>query len=99
MRVGLSWEWIGLKVEREGEGYSSFCLKCFLTWCDILDNRIGRLHTNFEVSTTLSKKVLIFSQILSTSTFKVELKWKWIQFGEKIRTFLMKIGMQSNYIP
>ena len=24
-RVGLSWKWIGLKVEMEGEGYSYFC--------------------------------------------------------------------------
>ena len=27
---------------------------------DILDEPIGRLHTNFQVSATLSKKVLIF---------------------------------------
>ena len=60
-RVGLSWEWIGLKVEVEGEGYSYFCIKYSLYGCDLLDNRIGRLHTNFQVSATLSKKVLIFS--------------------------------------
>ena len=46
-RVGLSWEWIGLKVEGEVEGYSYFCLKCSLYGRDLLDNRIGRLHTNF----------------------------------------------------
>ena len=61
IRVGLSWEWIALKVEGEGEGYSWFCLKCSLYGCDFLDNRIGRLHTNFQVSVTLNKKVLIFS--------------------------------------
>ena len=70
LRVDLSWEWIVLKVEMEG--YSSFCITCSLYGCDILDNRIGRLHTNFQVSATLSKKVLFFFlQILSTSTFKV----------------------------
>ena len=46
-----------LKVEGEGEGYSSFCIKCPLYGCDLLDNRISRLHTNFQVSATLSKKV------------------------------------------
>ena len=29
---------------------------------DNLDGCIGRLHTNFQISATLSKKVLIFSQ-------------------------------------
>ena len=29
---------------------------------DILDGYIGRLHTNFQISATHSKKVLIFSQ-------------------------------------
>ena len=28
IRVGPPWEWIGLKVEGEVEGYSYFCLKC-----------------------------------------------------------------------
>ena len=62
---------IGVGVEGEGEGegfYSSFCFKCTLTWdmghthdgCDLLDNRIGRLLTKFQISATLSKKVLIF---------------------------------------
>ena len=30
-----------------------------LLGCDLLDNHIGRVHTNFQVSDTLSKKVLI----------------------------------------
>ena len=64
IRVDPSWEWIGLKVEgeveREVEGYSYFCLKCSLYGCDLLDNRIGRLHTNFQVSATLSKKSELF---------------------------------------
>ena len=35
---------------------------------------IGRLHTNFQISATLSKKYLIFSKNLSTSTFDVEVE-------------------------
>ena len=44
------------------EGYSFFALNVPSHGCDLIDNRIGRLHTNFHVSATLSKKVLIFPQ-------------------------------------
>ena len=36
---------------------------------DFLDGCIGRLHTNFQISATLSKKVLIFVQKCHFSTF------------------------------
>ena len=36
---------------------------------DNIDGGIGRLHTNFEISGTLSKKVLIFVPKMHFSTF------------------------------
>ena len=84
LRVGPSWEWIELKVEGEGEGYSFFCFKCTLHGSDLLDNRIGRLHTNFQISATLSKKVLIFSpnfiHFHFHFHFKVDKIWGWFVF-------------------
>ena len=55
---------------------------------DLLDNRKGRLHTNFLISATLSKKVLIFSKKLftSTSTFKFEVEVDTI-WGENQKFF------------
>ena len=35
---------------------------------DLLDGGIGRLHTNFQISATLSKKVLIFLANLEISS-------------------------------
>ena len=49
----------GVKIEK-GKGIALFALNVPLHGCDLLDNRIGRLHTNFQISATLSKKVLIF---------------------------------------
>ena len=43
-----------LNVGGETVGYAP------LLGYDFLDNRIGRLHTYFQISATLSKKVLIF---------------------------------------
>ena len=72
----------------EVEGYSFFALNVPLHGRDLLDNYIGRLHTNFQMSATLSKKVLIFFSInlsTPTSTFKVEVEVDTI-WG-KIRNF------------
>ena len=88
-------------MKEKAEGYSYFCITCSLYGCDLLDNCIGRLHTNFQVSATLSKKVLIFSHNFSTSTptLKVEVDNIWgknqIFFTES--SIDLKIGMQSTY--
>ena len=79
------------KIGVEVEGYRSFCLNVSLHGCDLLDNRIGRLHTNFQITATLSKKVLIFSKILSTFTFKVEVEVEVDTIWGKIRTFLLRV--------
>ena len=51
------WEW-----KEKGNGIALFALNVPLHGCNLLDtNRIERLHTNFQISATLSKKVLIFS--------------------------------------
>ena len=78
IRVGLSWqksewEW---KEKEKGKGIAIFALNVPLHGFDLLDNRIGRLHTNFQIYVTLSEKVLIFSKKLFTSTFKVEVEVK-----------------------
>ena len=48
-------------MEGEREVYSTFCFKWTLTWpgCDLLDNQIGRLHTNFEISATLKGRTIV----------------------------------------
>ena len=71
-RVGLSLQKSEWECEWKEKGIALFALNVSLLGCDLLDNRIGRLHTNFYISPTLSKKVLIFPQIVSTSTLKVE---------------------------
>ena len=60
--------------------------------CDLLDNRIGRLHTNYQISATLSKKVLIFSQIVSTSTLTLKVEVEAAKTFEKIRTILLRVA-------
>ena len=82
-------------VEVEGEGYSFFVLNIPLNRCDILDNCIGRLFTNFQISANLSKKVRIFPQIVSTSTLTLKVEMKVDTFFEKIRTFLLRVAELS----
>ena len=48
---------------------------------DLLDRGIVRLHTNFEILATLSKKVLIFVP-----------KCHFSNFGTKLRTFLLRVA-------
>ena len=55
-RVGLSWQKSEWKWKEKGKGIALFALNVHSHGCDLLDNRIGRLHTNFQISATLSKK-------------------------------------------
>ena len=53
---------IGVGVEGEGEWYSSFCFKCTLTWCDLLDNHLGFYITAWLDTTHVgTKKNAFFS--------------------------------------
>ena len=71
----LEWEW----KEKE-QGIALFALNVPLHECDILDNLIGRLHTNFQISATPT----------STSTLKVKVEVD--KFFEKIRTFFLRVA-------
>ena len=75
-----------MKWKEKGKGIVLFALNVPLNGCDLLDNRIGRLLTNFQISATLSKKVLIFLQIVSNSTLTLKIEVEVDKFFEKIRT-------------
>ena len=62
-----------------------FALNVPLHGRDLLDNRIGSLLTNFQLLSV--KKVLIFPQIVSTSTLTLKMEVEVDKFFEKIRTF------------
>ena len=75
--LGLSWAKIGVEGEVEGEGYSSIALNVTLYGCDLLDNRIGSLHTNFQILAPFSKKVMIFPPNFIHFHFKVKSESKY----------------------
>ena len=72
-RVGLSWQKLEWEWKEKGKGIAFFALNVQLHGCDLLDNRIGRQHTNFQISVTLSKKVQIFKKFYPLPLLK--LKW------------------------
>ena len=86
-RVGLSWQKSEWKWKEKGKGIALFALNVPLNECDLLDNRIGRLLTNFQISATLSKKVLIFPPNCIHTHFNFKSEVEVDTFFEKIRTF------------